>query len=80
MLGCDLGLNGVSNPKPRAAFSLSASLIYNLASLQAKPPCLGGMLLYLNSLPAPPTAQTAAFFYLYLYASILRTVYAAIAP
>ncbi|WP_262967296.1 hypothetical protein [Methylobacter psychrophilus] len=31
----------------------------HLASLQAKPPCLGGSLVYLNSLPASPTAQTA---------------------
>ena len=63
MLGRVVVLHGASSPKPRAAFLPSASLFKNLASLQAKPPCLGGMLLYLNSLPASPTAQTAAFFY-----------------
>ena len=62
MLGCDFVLNGSSCPKPRAVFSLSASLFYNLASLQAKHPFLGGSLVYLNSLPASPTAQTVAFF------------------
>ena len=41
MLVRGLTFNGVSNPKPQVAFSLSASLFYNLASLQAKPPCLG---------------------------------------
>jgi len=62
MLGRVFVLNGASGPKPRAAFSPSASLFKYLASLQAKPPCLGGTLLYLVSLPALPTAQTAAFF------------------
>jgi len=62
MLGRDVLLHGASSPKPRAAFLPSASLFKHLASLQAKPPCLGGTLLYLNSLPASPTAQTKVFY------------------
>jgi len=62
MLGPEFALHGASSPKPRAVFLPSASLFKHLASLQAKPPCLAGTLLYLNSLPAPPTAQTKVFY------------------
>jgi hypothetical protein len=55
---------GLPTPNPRAAFLLSASLIYNLASLQAKHPCLGSSLVYLHSLPASPIAQTMALYFI----------------
>jgi hypothetical protein len=61
MLGCGFSLHGASSPKPRVDFSPSASLFKHLASMQAKPPCLAGTLLFLNSLPASPTARTADF-------------------
>ena len=57
---------GFPSPNPRAVFSLSASLFYHLASLQAKPPCLGCTLLVLASPPVIPTARTNAFSYYHL--------------
>ena len=66
MLVRGLAFNGVSNPKPQVAFSLSASLFYNLASLQAKPPCLDRGLVVLAALPASPTVQTMVRVYCHI--------------